>query len=113
MQLTLGKFAAEALAGEPLRNAEQSELHADWAIRYYLSDKRSGRPEWPFPDFLRQNGDAEKPQLPVSVESDLWRLLAEEAGHQGVAVEDLAQHAVLYFAADRDAGRVSQRIRAA
>jgi hypothetical protein len=113
VKLTLGKFALEALAGEPLRSAEQAHLSADWAIRYYLSDKRAARPEWPFPEFLRHNGDIEKPQFVVSVEGDLWRLLEQEAELQGVPAEDLAQHAVLYFAADRDAGRVSQRIRAA
>ncbi|HEY1286043.1 MAG TPA: hypothetical protein VGF04_08135 [Solirubrobacterales bacterium] len=96
-----------------MRGAEEAHLRADSAIRYYLSDKHAERAEWPFPAFLRQNGDAEKPQPVVSVDRDLWSLLEQEAARQGVPAELLAQHAVLYFAADRDTGRVSQRIRAA
>lgn len=44
------------------------------------------------------------------MDAKLWADFEREAKRQGVPVERLAEHAALYFAADRDAGRVTQRI---
>ncbi len=44
------------------------------------------------------------------MDSELWREFEEEAERQGVSVEQLAEHAAFYFAAELDAGRVTQRI---
>jgi hypothetical protein len=79
------------------------------AVRYYLEDSDSGRVEWPCPDFLR-NKPAGGGAVELSVDEDLWDSFEQEASRQGVPVQRLAEHAALYFAADRDAGRVTQRI---
>jgi hypothetical protein len=46
----------------------------------------------------------------LEVASDLWSDLEQEALRQGVTVEQMAEHAAFYFAAELDAGRVTQRI---
>ncbi len=48
--------------------------------------------------------------MELSVDEGLWDSLEQEAARQGVPAPRLAEHAALYFAADRDAGRVTQRI---
>ena len=42
--------------------------------------------------------------------SDLWKDFEGEATRQAVRVEQLAEHAAFYFAAEVDAGRITQRI---
>ena len=81
------------------------------AVYYYLSDAGSGRAGWRHPRF-RRRGQASGPTLevPVTVDEDTWEAFADEAERQSVDVEDLVRHALLYFAADLDAGRVAARI---
>ena len=112
-KIRLGEFAVEALDGTSARGVEHLRQQTAYAIRYYLTDKDSGRPEWAYPDFLRTEDDSQKLELTLALDEDLWGSLEEEAERQGVSPELLAQHAVLYFVADREAGRVPQRIRAA
>jgi hypothetical protein len=81
------------------------------AVYYYLSDAGSGRAGWSYPRF-RRGVEAAGPTIEVAVTVDdgTWRAFAGEAERQGVAVEELVRHALLYFAADLDAGRVAARI---
>ncbi len=111
--LRFGKFTAAALAGE-----EGAEEHLATrvarAIRFYLSDpvSGSGRPDWPYPGFLR-NGEGtggEEVELKLSIDDEVWRSFEREADRQGVSTQQLAEHAALYLAADRDAGRATQLI---
>jgi len=46
----------------------------------------------------------------LDVADDLWLEFGEEAASQGVTVDQLAEHAAFYFAAEVDAGRVTNRI---
>ncbi|HEX6781202.1 MAG TPA: hypothetical protein VF125_04140 [Solirubrobacterales bacterium] len=46
----------------------------------------------------------------LDVADDLWLEFGEEAAGQGVTVDQLAEHAAFYFAAEVDAGRVTDRI---
>lgn len=39
-----------------------------------------------------------------------WERLQSEAERQGVSIEELVAHAVLYFLADFDSGRIARRI---
>lgn len=39
-----------------------------------------------------------------------WRALEEEAGKLGMTVEELVGFSVMYYLADRDAGRVARRV---
>jgi len=39
-----------------------------------------------------------------------WSRLEDEASRQGVSVEELVAHAVLYFLADLDSNRIARRV---
>ena len=39
-----------------------------------------------------------------------WERLRSEAERQGVSIEELVAHAILYFLADFDSGRIARRI---
>jgi hypothetical protein len=106
----LGSFAYEALAGEAGKDADRVPARVVRAIRSYLHDKESGRPGWPYPAFARENGVGEKVELRLSIDDDLWRSLEAEAEGQGVTVQQMVEHVALYFAAEVNAGRVTQRI---
>ena len=75
------------------------------AALYYLADREAGRPGWRVPAFVTSS--AQGPALRVSVDDQTWRALAQEASRQGVETETLAVHAVLYFLADVDSGRLA------
>jgi hypothetical protein len=108
--LRLGEFAVEALAGEEGGSMAQIRKRAVQAIRYYLADRGSQRPEWPVPRFLPTHDGARSVELELQMEEDLWHSLEEEAERQHVPAERLVDHAAFYFAADLDAGRVTLRI---
>jgi len=48
----------------------------------------------------------------ISIELDDfgWDRLSDEAAHQGVTMEVLAAHAVLYYLADADSGRLARKV---
>ena len=75
------------------------------AVLYYLSDSESQRPAWRAPRF-RSRGVPD-PGLKVAFDDETWAALEEEARRQGIEPEDLAVHALLYFLADLDSGRLA------
>ncbi len=114
VSLELGELAVDALAEGPHRNVESDSVvltRAVRAIRYYLADENAGRRDWRYPGFLRDgDGKGGHRHLDVEIDAEVWARFEREAESQGVPVNRLAEHAVLYFLADRDAGRVTQRI---
>ena len=74
------------------------------AALYYLADRDAGRPAWRAPRFRSQAPSGGG--LGVVFDDDTWAALEEEAARQNVATEELAVHALLYFLADFDSGRV-------
>jgi hypothetical protein len=76
------------------------------AALYYLADRDSGRPAWRAPRF-RSSKAPSSGGLRVVFDDDTWDALSEEAQRQNVATEELAVHALLYFLADFDSGRIS------
>ncbi len=80
------------------------------ALRCYLGDRGLERPAWPYPDFLRGSETGKDAPLELEPDAELWLEFEKEAERQGVSVEQLAEHAAIYFAAELDAGRVTQRI---
>lgn len=108
VSLALSELAVEALAEKGPDATGATRLEG--ALRYYLSDKGAERAAWPFPDFLRGSETQEQVRIEIDVDAGLWRELGEEATGQGVTVEQLAEHAAFYFAAEVDAGRVTRRI---
>jgi hypothetical protein len=106
--VTLSRFACDALGGEDRNHGVRSEMER--AVRCYLSDRGSGRPAWPYPGFLRGSEAARDVALEIEVDDELWRAFEEESGRQGVSVEKLSEHAAVYFVAEVEAGRITQRI---
>jgi hypothetical protein len=80
------------------------------AVRGYLGDRALERPAWPYPEFLRGSETERDASIELEIDALLWREFEQEAERQGVSVEQLAEHAAFYFAAELDAGRLTQRI---
>jgi len=78
------------------------------ASLYYLADRDSDRPAWRMPRFAQSAKSTEA--LQVEIGDETWRMLSEEAARQGVTTELLAKHALLYFVADMDSGRMGTRL---
>jgi hypothetical protein len=108
--VSLSQLAFEALVTEGPSGSARAPVRTESAIRIYLGDKGSGRPAWPYPGFLRGSEAQEDVALELHVEPDLWLQFEAEAERQGVLSRQLLEHAAFYFAAELNAGRVTQRI---
>ena len=108
--MRLSRLAFEALAGEASNASTRAPGRTESAIRVYLSDKGTERPAWPYPGFLRPSQVREDIGLELDVDSDLWLQFEAEAEKQGVSSRQLLEHAAFYFAAELNAGRITQRI---
>jgi hypothetical protein len=108
VSLGLSELAYEALVGEG--EDRSLSVRMESALRCYLGDRGADRPAWPYPGFLRGSESQGDVQLELDVSDALWREFSEEAVRQEVTFEQLAEHAAFYFAAEVDAGRVTQRI---
>lgn len=106
----VGDFGLESLGGAFTRDSTNLGLSVMQAIRYYLAGQESERAGWTYPSFRR--GDRDGPRVAVQLDLDdaTWEAFSREADRQGVSTDQLVEHAVLYFAADRDSGRLAQRI---
>lgn len=78
------------------------------ASAYYLNDRDSRRPAWQVPHLEADSQPSGR--LRVELDDATWGALAEEADRQGVPTDFLALHALLYFLADIDSGRVAAMI---
>ena len=108
--VALGDFGLESLGGAYRRDTATLGRSLTQAIRYYLGDKDSGRAGWLYPSFGRDGNDGQVVELRISIDAVIWDDFSTEADRQGVSTGQLVQHAALYFAADRDSGRLAQRI---
>lgn len=106
----LSQLAFEALAGEAQNGSTRAPVRTESAIRVYLGDKGAGQPAWPYPGFLRGSETREDVGLELQVDPDLWLQFEAEAEKQSVSAQQLLEHAAFYFAAELDAGRITQRI---
>jgi hypothetical protein len=108
LSLSLEEFGASTLSEQAERYSVTPAQIGRHAVRYYLSDLDSGRTALRVPRF---SGDAPREaalELRLDLDPDSWRELEEEAQRQEVSVERLLEHAIMYFVADLDAGRVEQ-----
>ncbi len=110
VRVRLGAFAAEALARKLGNGGPPGSQDFERVIRFYLGERAAQPTGWVYPDFLRERRASEDIELDLSVEDFLWISLEAEAREQDVAVDRLLEHAMLYFAAEVDAGRATKRI---
>jgi hypothetical protein len=106
-----GDFSLKALQFEGGSVSTDRESLLMLAVHYYLADGGSGRAGWRYPRFRtgepRENAATE---MPANLDEKTLTAFTQEAERQDVWVEQLLEHAVLYFIADLDAGRVTRRI---
>jgi hypothetical protein len=108
--VTLSQIAFEGLMGIAPDAGTRSAVRMENALRCYLGDRGADRPAWPYPGFLRAAETQADKQVELDVEEQLWRDFEAEASAQEVSVDQLAEHAAFYIAAEVDAGRITQRI---
>ena len=110
LTLSLEEFGASTLEGEAERYSVSPAELGRHAVRYYLSDRDSGRMALRVPRLSED--PSRKPALELRLDLDPhdWLELEEEAERQQVSVERLLEHAIVYFLADLDAGRVERRM---
>lgn len=107
----LSQLAFEALSGDARNGSPRRVAHQmEGAVRCYLDDRDADRPAWRYPSFLRGSEVQEDVELRLSIEGELWHAFEVEAKRQDVSVQQLAEHAAFYLAAELDAGRITQRI---
>jgi hypothetical protein len=110
LTLALEEFGATTLEAEAERYSVSPAELGRRAVQYYLADRDSGRMALRVPQLSRKTG--RKPVLTLTLDLDpsTWLELEEEAERQQVTVERLLEHAIVYFLADLDAGRVERRM---
>lgn len=107
--VSLSKLSLMALGAEAGGSGDDVAANLERAVRVYLGDGALGRPGWAYPGALREAGPAGT-EMELSFDRELWRALQGEATRQGVSASKLAGHAALYYAAELDAGRITQRV---
>jgi hypothetical protein len=110
VRVKLGAFAAEVLARKLGSGGPPSSRDFERVIQFYLGERGARPPGWAYPDFLRERRAGEDVELDLNLEDLLWISLEAEAREQDVEVDRLLEHATLYFAAEMDAGRATERI---
>jgi hypothetical protein len=110
VRLYLDRFGQDALARFARRRRDSKGSVLRTATLYYLADEGARRPAWRVPRFLRPRAEARSAALELDLDDETWSALSEEADRQGVDPERLAEHAVLYFLADLDSGRLAGRL---
>jgi hypothetical protein len=104
----LSEFAVTALVGEE-RGRELVLAALERAVWVYLNDSDTDRPGWRYPLFLRDKVTGVT-EFQLDLEPSLRDALEDEAERQEVSLSQMATHAVLYYAAELNAGRVTERI---
>ena len=103
--LHVDEFGQQALERFTRRGEGAMARAVRMASIYYLNDRETRRPAWRVP---RLTADSHPTgHLQVELDDMTWRALSEEADRQGVPTDLLAMHALLYFLADIDSGRVA------
>jgi len=116
VKVKLGAFAAGMLAEKHQRETgigggvQPSSDDVVKVIRFYLSEAGGESAGWAYPDFLREGRRREEMEFELEVDESLWGEMEREAERQDVTVTQLLEHAVLYYAAELDAGRLTERI---
>jgi hypothetical protein len=109
LTLPVGEFGQQRLERFARGRSRSPDTAVRTAVLYYLADRDSARPSWVVPE-LGAQPESPRPTLKVRLDDATWAALVEEAKLQAVTPEALAVHAVLYFVADLDSGRIADRL---
>jgi hypothetical protein len=116
VKVKLGAFAGGMLAWKQQRDtgsdsaAQPSSADVVRVIRFYLREKEGEDLGWAYPNLLRQGRPEEEVEVELEIDESLWGQMEREAERQHVTVTQLLEHAALYYAAELDAGRLTERI---
>lgn len=116
VRIRLGAFAGGMLAWKQQRDAgsvDDAQPSSDdilKVIRFYLKEKGTGGTGWSYPHLLRQGNPEEEVEVELEIDDAVWREMRAEASSQRVTITQLLEHAALYYAAELDAGRLTERI---
>jgi hypothetical protein len=110
LTLEMDGFGVQAFTELAEREGGSTSRALRMAVHYYLGDSENERPVWRVPDSPDGGTESRPAGVRVEVDEATWSALVREARRQRVEPGTLASHAVLYFIADRDSGRVAQRI---
>jgi hypothetical protein len=108
MTLCLDSFGQQALSQSAEEHRDSASAVVRTASLYYLADRDSGRSGWRVPRFARDASSGDR--FDIDLDDDTFAALRDEAASQGVDPSRLAEHALLYYLADLDAGRLAERI---
>jgi predicted transcriptional regulator len=111
LTLHLDQFGQEAIDRIVRERRGSRSAFVRTAALYYLADSDQGRPAWRA--LPCQRAREVEPSVTVALDEDTWLSLEWEAGRQGIDAGRLAEHAVLYYLADLDSGRLASRVGAA
>lgn len=109
LTVTLSEFSFELLARGESAGSEQVRRRFAHALRFYLHEADAGRSGWSVPAVLRQ-AERTDVELCLEIDAGLLRAVEVEAGKQHVTVSRLVAQAAIYYAAELDAGRITQRL---
>ena len=110
LSLSLDAFGASALREHAERHSLSPAEFGSRAARYYLADRDSGRMALRVPRLPKAAAGKAALDLTVDLDRESWQELEAEAERQDVSVEAMLEHAIMYFLADIDSGRVEQRL---
>jgi hypothetical protein len=85
----------ESLGGACARNSANLARSLIQVIGYYLADQGSERAGWTYPGFRRDDRSGTTVEVEIEIEDGVWEAFSQEADRQGVATDQLVQHAVL------------------
>jgi hypothetical protein len=107
LTLRLAPFEREALDVYAASQRVPAERIVLTAVLYYLRERDADRSTWQTPATRPSGTDG---ILAVDLGEAARGGVAREAGAQGVEPEELARHALLFFLADVQSGRVAGRL---
>jgi hypothetical protein len=108
LSLSLDEFGASALREHAERYSLSPAELGSRAASYYLADRESGRVALRVPRLPKGAAGKAALRLTVDIDRESWRELQAEAKRQDVSVETMLEHAIMYFLADLDSGRVER-----
>lgn len=109
VSVRLSAFAIDALAGRSATGSNPASADVLRAIQFYLGQSRRQAPGWAYPAFMRGQSPGVSVEFDLDVDDVLWALLAREASKQEITVEQLLEHAAMYYAAQMDSGWTGER----